>query len=303
MDPDAALACRRALGRWYSVHGRHALPWRQTRDPYAVLVSEVMLQQTGVGRVLGAFERWLARWPSAAALAEASAADVIRAWAGMGYNRRALQLHAAARAIVARGSVPGTVEGLRSLPGVGPYTAAAVASFARGAHVAVVDTNVGRVLARAVLGLPVAAGATTVASAAEAFLPARDVRHHNLALMDLGALVCRARAPSCASCPIGPWCAWQAAGAPPAPVRTRTTPAFATTARFARGQLVAALRRAGPLSEGALGEALPEAHRPRLEAYLAALAGDGLAVRCDAGWALPGEPAPQGKRSMASPKL
>ena len=135
-----------AVLAWYDAHGRD-LPWRRTRDPYAILVSEVMAQQTQVGRVVEYYERWLARWPTAAALAAASPADVLTAWVGLGYNRRALRLREAA-AIVARDGWPRDAAGLRALPGVGPYTAAAVASFAFGERVAAVDTNVRRVAAR-----------------------------------------------------------------------------------------------------------------------------------------------------------
>ena len=170
----------RALLAWYGEHARD-LPWRRTRDPYAILVSEVMLQQTQVARVVPHYDAWLARWPTVEALADASAADVIRAWQGLGYNRRALNLHRAARHVAANG----WPEDLTVLPGVGRYTADAVARFAHGAPVLPVDVNVRRVIERT--------GA--------AFGPASA---H--ALMDLGATICHARRPRCERCPLAQGC-------------------------------------------------------------------------------------------------
>ena len=169
-----------ALLAWFEAHGRD-LPWRRTRDPYAILVSEVMLQQTQVERVVPRYLEWLARWPTVATLASASPADVIRAWQGLGYNRRGLNLHRAAQRI-ARDGWP---DDLKELPGVGPYTAAAVASFALGRPVLPVDTNVRRVQERT----------------GQAFSPAAGQ-----ALMDLGATVCVARIPRCSACPLAGAC-------------------------------------------------------------------------------------------------
>jgi A/G-specific adenine glycosylase len=139
--------------RWYREHGRHHLPWRRTRDPYAVLVSEVMLQQTQVDRVLPYYQRWLTRWPTIGALAAAPASELIREWRGLGYNRRALNLHRAALAVSALGSgLPTNERELKRLPGVGSYTAAAVCCFAGGANVVVSDTNIARVAVRVVCG-------------------------------------------------------------------------------------------------------------------------------------------------------
>ncbi len=168
------------LLRWYE-RTKRDLPWRRTRDPYAILVSEVMLQQTQAARVAPRFERWLERWPTAAALAAASPADVIREWQGMGYNRRALSLHRAAQRIAAEGWPADLTE----LPGVGPYTAAAVRNFAWGEAVLPVDTNVRRVQERTGHGFPAACGQ---------------------ALMDLGARVCLARVPRCGECPLAAEC-------------------------------------------------------------------------------------------------
>jgi A/G-specific adenine glycosylase len=169
-----------ALLAWFDEHGRD-LPWRRTCDPYAILVSEVMLQQTQVERVLPRYREWLARWPTADALAAANLADVIRAWQGMGYNRRAVSLHRAARRIADRG----WPDDLTELPGVGPYTAAAVSSFALGQPVLPVDTNVARVQERTGVMFSHRAGQ---------------------ALMDLGATVCLARIPRCEICPLASGC-------------------------------------------------------------------------------------------------
>ena len=169
-----------ALLAWFAEHGRD-LPWRKTRDPYSILVSEVMLQQTQVERVVPRYLRWLERWPTAEALAEASTADVILEWQGLGYNRRAVNLQRAARAVAASG----WPEGLAELPGVGPYTAAAVGSFAFGRAVLPVDTNVRRIHERT--------GHTFGPTAAQA-------------LMDLGATVCLARVPRCGACPLAVGC-------------------------------------------------------------------------------------------------
>ena len=166
---------------WFSEHGRHDLPWRATRDPYAILVSEVMLQQTQVPRVIPRYLAWLDRWPAAQDLAAASTADAIREWQGLGYNRRAVNLHQAAQRIAAEG----WPDDLTELPGVGEYTAAAVARFALGRPVLPVDTNVRRVLERS-------GGSFGPESAA--------------ALMDLGATVCLARVPRCGVCPLAPSC-------------------------------------------------------------------------------------------------
>jgi A/G-specific adenine glycosylase len=253
------------LLRWYAGAAR-PLPWRATRDPYALLVSEVMLQQTQVARVLARYEAWLARFPDAAALAAAPAADVLRAWSGLGYNRRALALQAAAR-VVARDGWPAD---LRALPGVGDYTAAAVASFAWDRPVAAVDTNVRRVIGRWD-GAP-ARPPRRLAARAQELLPAGRAATWNQAMMELGATVCTARAPRCGSCPVAPWCrsAGAAAVAQPgwaAPRRTRER--FEDTDRWARGRLVAAL---------VAGIPEPPLELRRRERAVAGLERDGLIV-------------------------
>ena len=188
MDTDALLA-------WYG-RVRRPLPWRATRDPYALLVSEVMLQQTQALRVVPYYERWLARFPDAAALAGAPARDVLAAWSGLGYNRRALALQARGARVAARG----WPEDLTELPGVGPYTAAAVASFAWDRQVAAIDTNVRRVLERREGARPRAA------SAPAELLPRGRAAAFNQAMMELGATVCRPRAPRCGECPVAAGC-------------------------------------------------------------------------------------------------
>jgi A/G-specific adenine glycosylase len=286
-----AARFRRPLTRWYRENGRHQLPWRLTRDPYAVLVSEVMLQQTQVERVLPYYTAWLERWPDFATLASAPASEVIRAWRGLGYNRRALNLHRLAVKVTEQhaGALPGDLKALLALPGVGEYTASAVRCFAFEAHVVVADTNIARVVARACLGAadqheaPAAELRRTLAN----LLPATDARDHNLALMDLGAMVCQARSPACSTCPLVRSCHWRAIGYP-APIRVRpSSPPFETTARFARGRIIDALREA-PATFEELGAMLPERHRPRVAALLDVLAEEGMVVRDGASWRLPG---------------
>jgi A/G-specific adenine glycosylase len=250
-----------AVLAWYDANGRD-LPWRRTRDPYAILVSEDMAQQTQVLRVVAYYERWLERWPTAAALAAASPADVLGAWVGLGYNRRALRLREAA-AIVARDGWPRDAAGLRALPGVGPYTAAAVASFAFGEPVAAVDTNVRRVAAR-------------LGADPQALLARERAADWNQAAMELGAVFCTARRPRCDSCPAAPWCPSRGRVSIPArPVHRGPAKRFEDSDRWARGRVIAAL---------AGGEGLPTAIEPaRLERVLAALERDGLVERDPAG--------------------
>ncbi len=196
---------RAALLRWYGEHKRD-LPWRRTRDPYAIWVSEVMLQQTRVQAVLEHYARWMERFPTVEALARAEEPEVLALWSGLGYYRRARMLHRAARAVVEEhgGELPRTSETLRTLPGVGAYTAAAVASIAFGEPIAVVDGNVERVMAR-VLGLRTPVPAKVQKGAARLLAPDRPA-DSNQAVMELGATVCLPRAPLCLHCPIQPWC-------------------------------------------------------------------------------------------------
>lgn len=196
---DAAAGTTAALLAWYA-QVRRDLPWRHTRDPYRILVSEVMSQQTQIDRVVPFYERFLARFPDEATLAAAPVEECHRLWKGLGYPSRVERLQAACQAVRARGAWPTTPEGLLELPGIGPYTAAAVACFAFGQPTAVVDTNVARVYARRdALALPVDRAALT-RHAAQAVPPAAAIAWNN-ALMELGALVCTARAPRCDACP------------------------------------------------------------------------------------------------------
>jgi A/G-specific adenine glycosylase len=239
------MDARAALLEWYRPR-RSAYPWRARRDPYAVLVSEVMLQQTQVSRVAPAFTAFVQRFPTVEALAGAGRAEVLRSWAGLGYNRRAVALHAAARMIVRdhAGRVPADVHDLLSLPGVGPYTAAAVASIGHGVRAAAVDTNVRRVVARARLGAePGEVSAAGIHEAAEAWLDRGDPGGWNQALMDLGRDVCRP-VPRCAACPLAGRCRSQSRVAAAAPSRSRgrrRQSPFAGSSREARGAVVRAV--------------------------------------------------------------
>jgi A/G-specific adenine glycosylase len=209
-DSAARGAFRRALKNWYQRDGRD-LPWRRTHDPYAVLVSEFMLQQTQVATVIPYYERWLARFPDFTALASAEEAEVLHAWQGLGYYARARNLHNAAKRVVELhgGSLPDDPKSIAALPGVGRYTVGAVASFAFDRPVAAVDANIGRVLARlANSRMPVdsPSGAAVIWEIAEALLPRAEGRVHTSALMELGALLCTPRAPQCLACPVVGFC-------------------------------------------------------------------------------------------------
>jgi len=226
---------------WYARHARD-LPWRAPgATPWAVLVSEIMLQQTPVARVLPEYLSWMTRWPTPAALAAEPAGEAIRQWGRLGYPRRALRLHETATILVARygGSVPADLDALRGLPGIGSYTAAAVASFAFGQRHAVLDTNVRRVLARLAAGQPWAGGSSSASVAerrlAESLLPAEPAvaARWSVAVMELGALVCTAASPRCGDCPVARECAWLAAGRPAPPAGTAGVNGTAETVRAA----------------------------------------------------------------------
>ena len=267
---------------WYAGQARD-LPWRAAdRTPWGVLVSEVMLQQTPVARVQPVWREWLERWPTPAHLAAAPTSDLLRAWGRLGYPRRALRLQEAARAVVKRhGSVLPTTEAeLRALPGVGAYTASAVVAFAHGRRAVVLDTNVRRVLSRALAGeaLPPEHTMAEEIRRADAVVPADDdqAARWNVAAMELGALVCTARAPRCDRCPVADQCAWYLAGRP-APTTPRRSQTWTGTDRQARGRLMAVLRAApGPVPEPDLTDAWDDpVQRARA---LASLVADGLAV-------------------------
>ena len=244
-----ALLHRAVLG-WYAEHARE-LPWREpSAGPWAVMVSEFMLQQTPVKRVLPMYLAWMERWPTPADLAAAPAGEAVRAWGRLGYPRRALRLHAAATAITEQhgGKVPVDHAALLALPGVGEYTAAAVASFAHRQRHAVLDTNVRRVFARLVDGREYPPTATTAAErrTATELLPEdpETAATWAVAVMELGALVCTARTPSCAGCPVARECAWRGAGYPAHDGPPRKGQTYAGTDRQVRGKLLAVLREA-----------------------------------------------------------
>jgi A/G-specific adenine glycosylase len=244
---------------WFDENARD-LPWRRAEaGAWGVMVSEFMLQQTPVSRVLPVYEHWLTRWPSPAALAADPAGEAVRAWGRLGYPRRALRLHSAATAIAQLhgGKVPRDHAQLLALPGIGEYTAAAVASFAYGQRHAVLDTNVRRVFARAVTGVQYPPQATTAAErrTAQTLLPDEEdtAARWAAATMELGALVCTARTPSCASCPIAASCAWRLAGSPAHDGPPRRGQTYAGTDRQVRGKLLAVLREAhGPVGQAVL---------------------------------------------------
>jgi A/G-specific adenine glycosylase len=261
--------------------GLRPFPWRATRDPWAVLVSEMMLQQTQALRVVAPYGRFLDRFPTVSACAHARLGQVLEMWAGLGYNRRARHLHQTARAIVDThgGAVPADLRALRALPGVGAYTARAVLVFAFERREAVVDVNVARVLARAVAGTPLSSGEAQ--SLADTLVPRGRAWVWNQALMELGAEVCTARAPGCGRCPLSPSCAWFNApdGMPdPAPPPSRQS-RFEGSDRQGRGRLVAALR-SGPVPPGRLRIACGWPSEPERARRVAdALVAEGLARR------------------------
>src|SRR5215212_8477186 len=261
---------RGALLEWFAGHGRD-LPWRHTRDPYQIMVSEIMLQQTQVDRVVPKYRAFLELFPSLAALAAAPTAEVIRAWTGLGYNRRAVNMQRAARAVLDAygGQFPREMAELLKLPGIGPYTAGAIACFAFEQDVAFIDTNIRRVVQRLFVGPEESApvGEARLLAIARDAVPAGRGWAWNQAIMELGALICTAAAPTCWRCPVQPHCRAYAARraadeqlfsseATPAPQRLRRVAerretSYAGSNRFYRGRAIEALRQLGP------GEALP----------------------------------------------
>ncbi|MEU3599719.1 A/G-specific adenine glycosylase [Streptomyces sp. NPDC006798] len=279
---------------WFDDHARD-LPWRRPEaGAWGVMVSEFMLQQTPVNRVLPVYEQWLARWPRPADLAAEPSGEAVRAWGRLGYPRRALRLHGAAQAIAERhgGDVPSDHAQLLALPGIGEYTAAAVASFAYGQRHAVLDTNVRRVFARASTGIQYPPTATTAAERklARALLPDDDetAAKWAAASMELGALVCTARGEDCGRCPIAAQCAWRLAGKPAHQGAARRGQTYAGTDRQVRGKLLAVLRASRePVSRAALDRVW---HEPVQRARaLDGLVADGLVEPLDNGqYRLPG---------------
>ncbi|CAN5506168.1 A/G-specific adenine glycosylase [soil metagenome] len=270
---------------------RRDLPWRRTRDPWRVLVAEVMLQQTQVDRVVPRWTTFLERWPDVASCAASSLAEVLDEWSGLGYPRRARNLHASARVVHAEygGRFPDDLDGLLALPGIGPYTARAVLAFAFERDVAVVDTNVGRVLARR-------AGATLkprdAQGLADVWVPAEAGWEWNQGLLDLGALRCRPVAPDCVRCPVAPTCRWHLDGHPlPDPATgsasvSRPQARFEGSARQARGRLLRAAS-AGPIQDHEVAATVQWHERPdapaAADAVVESLLADGLLARDDLG--------------------
>jgi A/G-specific adenine glycosylase len=281
------------IADWYAA-GHRDLPWRRPDfTPWGTLVSEFMLQQTPVARVIPALERWLTRWPTPADLANVPPGEAVRAWERLGYPRRALALHSAATVIAERhgNEVPADVDALLALPGVGPYTARAVAAFAYGVRTPVVDTNARRVLARAVRGHGEAGPARTAADLAEmdAVLPADPARARlvNAGVMELGQTVCTARAPRCEECPLREVCAWRAAGYPVydgrrAPVQKK----YEGSDRQVRGLVLRELRGSDTAVPATVIAGLwPDS--AQLGRAVAGLIRDGLVVRVGGDLALP----------------
>lgn len=269
------------------------LPWREPgTSAWGILLSEVMAQQTPVARVAPLWLEWMERWPTPSALADASPADVVRAWGRLGYPRRALNLHAAATRIrdVFAGEVPATVDDLESLPGVGTYTARAVLSFAFGQRVPVVDTNIRRVLARAVLGIaePEPPRATADLVLMESVLPLdeQSAVAVNAGMMELGAVVCKAKSPNCVECPVREYCGWAINGFPANAGRIRKPQArYSGSVREARGAILALARDGHLVTHAEMRKVVPESERCDLA--LEGLLDDGLLEPNSGGFSLP----------------
>ncbi|MEY2450480.1 MAG: A/G-specific adenine glycosylase [Acidimicrobiaceae bacterium] len=279
---------QRDLLRW-GEQTRRDLPWRRTRDPWAVLVSELMLQQTQAPRVVPKFEAFMERFPTVAVCASSSVGDVVDAWHGLGYNRRAVNLHRTAVLVDEHhgGRLPDDLDSLLALPGVGPYTARAVLVFAFERDIGLVDTNAGRFVARALAAASV--NAADAQRAADAAVPRGHAWAWGQAVFDLGAAVCTKRAPLCDVCPIASSCAWASAGFPqPDPIIgsagvSKGQSTFAGSFRQGRGRLVAALR-SGPIGAESVALAAGWPDDPaRADEAVASLIADGLAIVDDDG--------------------
>ena len=270
---------REAILTWYAARGR-TLPFRDTTDPYAILVSEAMAQQTQAARAGEAWTRFMATFPTVQALADAPPADVLRAWQGLGYNRRAINLQRAARVIVDEhgGRVPSDLSALEALPGVGPYTARAVAALAFGLPVGAVDTNVRRVLGRIVAGEVGILDVGTMQQVADGAVPSDRPGFWTHALMDIGATLCRPRRPLCAACPAQPWCRYAAAPTtePRARAARETAAPFTTTSRWLRGRIVERLRAAPNGEWVTLAAPIGSHDQVAMDLALEALARDGV---------------------------
>ena len=281
--PSLPVAARAAILAWFDAHGRR-FAFRESRDPYAILVAEAMAQQTQIGRAAERWLRFLARFPTVRALAAASPADVLREWRGLGYNRRALNMWRAARVIVDEhgGQVPDDPTALERLPGIGPYTARAVAAIAFGRPVGAVDTNVRRVLGRAIAGRAVVPP-RRLQALADDVVPSDRPAAWTHALMDVGATFCRPVQPRCGACPVREWCAWarEPGGdeAVPARLPQRRPAAFPTTRRWLRGRLLDLLRDADGDGWIAVPTRFGVHDAAAVEQALAGLAADALLER------------------------
>ena len=292
-EPHRSSARSQRLLTW-AERTRRDLPWRRSRDGWSVLVSELMLQQTQVARVLPRYEAFLSRFPTIHACAAAGVGEVVEAWEGLGYNRRAVNLHRTARVVVERheGRLPDDLDALLALPGIGPYTARAVLAFAFERDHGVVDTNAARFLARAVAGARLAPAAAQ--SLADAQVPAGQGWAWNQAVLDLGAMVCTKRSPRCGSCPIAVDCAWARSGFPdpdPSSGSAGTSspqPRFTGSDRQGRGRLVQSLRN-GAIPTGRVADVAGWPDDPdRAHRVADGLVADGLAEYVDGQLTLPG---------------
>ena len=279
------LPARDAILAWYSEHGR-PLAFRLTRDPYAILVSESMAQQTQAARAAAYWQRFMERFPTIVALAVATPADVLRSWQGLGYDRRALALWRAARIVVEEhgGRIPSSVAELQALPGVGPYTARAVAALAFGLPVGAVDVNVRRVLGRIVAGDADALPAPALQALADRSVPAKRAGEWTHAVMDIGATVCRPRVPRCDACPARPWCRLASNGRGAAATRGKEAPTvvrepavpFASTNRWLRGRILDRLRAVPDGEWLTLDTSIGTHDASRVRAAADAMAADGI---------------------------
>jgi A/G-specific adenine glycosylase len=275
--PSVPSAAREAILAWYAANGRW-LAFRETSDPYAILVSEVIAQQTQAARAAARWQRFMDRFPAVQALAAATPAEVLREWQGLGYNRRALALWRAARVIVDEydGRVPDSIDALQRLPGVGPYTARAVGAIAFGRRVGAVDVNVRRVMGRMVAGGPGVLPARDMQALADAAVPPGRAADWTHAVMDVGALLCRPRAPRCSDCPANPWCRFAAGSRLERERPRRASTPFPSTTRWLRGRILDRLRTAPGDSWVTLDSAIGTHDLARVREAAASMATDGL---------------------------